>query len=220
VAEDDERERTEDLRTVDEAPEDNSLGRLLTISDGIFAIAMTLLALDLKVPDATGNGQLQHLLWKNADSYWTYLLTFYVVWGYWSRHRRLMRSVVAVHPALIRDTFVLLVLVAAMPFPASLLGRYGGEAIALAIYGGFMAAATLTLIVMRVHVARLDLAEAPETDDEKFGHHWRGWLSFGVFLLCIPAGYVTSHGIYVLLLLAIPDRILWLRRLVHRSTDQ
>jgi uncharacterized membrane protein len=221
MSEDDEAERTGtgDVATGTSAePEDNSLGRLLTLSDGIFAIAMTLLALELKVPAASSNGRLEHALWANADTYWTYLLTFYVVWSYWSRHRRLMRSVVAVHPALIRDTFVLLVLVAAMPFPASLLGRYGGAAIALAVYGAFMAAATLTLIIMRVHVARLELAEVPETDDERFGHHWRGWLTFGVFLLCIPAGYVTSHGIYVLFLLAVPDRILWLRKLVRHRT--
>jgi uncharacterized membrane protein len=223
VSEDDETERTGISTTSDDAPEDNSLGRLLTLSDGIFAIAMTLLALDLSVPDVTGhvtNAKLTHALADHADSYWTFLLTFYVVWGYWVRHRRLMRSVIAVHANLIRDTFVLLVLVAAMPFPASLLGRYGGYPIALALYGAVNALATLTLIVMREDVRRLGLTEAHETDDEEFGHRWRSWLTFGVFVLCIPAAYLfRSHGPFVLILLAIPDRFMWLRNLVHRRTS-
>jgi hypothetical protein len=105
-------------------PADNSLGRLLTLSDGIFAISMTLLALSLQVPNLGGNpsdASLRHALAANADSYWSFLLTFYVVANYWKRHRRLMRSVVTTHPALIRDTLALLLFVAAMPFPASLL---------------------------------------------------------------------------------------------------
>jgi uncharacterized membrane protein len=201
-------------------PEDNSLGRLLTLSDGIFAIAMTLLALDLSVPMLAGHptdAKLRHKLAENADSYWTFLLTFYVVGGYWGRHRRLMRSAVATHPALIRDTMFLLVLVAAMPFPASLLGRYGGEPISLAIYGAFNALATFAIIVMSWDVRRLHLAERPAVGDEDYAHSWASWLSLVVFLLCLPAGYVFGrHGPYVLLLLAVPARVVWLRKIGDR----
>jgi TMEM175 potassium channel family protein len=84
--------------------DDNSLGRLLTISDGVFAIAMTLLTLDLKVPDLgrhPGDAVLRHALSKNTASYLSFLVSFYVVANYWNRHRRLMRSVVTTHPRLI-----------------------------------------------------------------------------------------------------------------------
>ena len=138
-------------------PADNSIGRLLTLSDGIFAISMTLLALNLQVPDLgahPSDASLRHALAAKSDSYWSFLLTFYVVAGYWRQHRRLMRSVVQTHPALIRDTLALLLLVAAMPFPASLLGRYGSEPIALATYGAVNALATLSLIVMSADVRR------------------------------------------------------------------
>ncbi|MDQ2727173.1 MAG: TMEM175 family protein [Actinomycetota bacterium] len=89
----------------EETAEDNSLGRLLTLSDGVFAIAMTLLALDLKVPDLgshVSDPQLLHALAHNTASYWSYLLTFYIIATYWGRHRRLMRSVVTTHPTLSR----------------------------------------------------------------------------------------------------------------------
>ena len=200
-------------------PTDNSLGRLLTLSDGVFAIAMTLLALDLKVPDLgshPGDPALRHALAANADSYWSYLLTFYVVSRYWGRHRRLMRSVVVVHPALIRDTLVLLVLIAAMPFPASLLGSYGGEPIALAIYGAVNALATLVLLLMSWDVRRLGLSRTrPEPRQEHT--NWLSWLNLVVFLLCLPAGYlVGSRGAFVLLLLAVPTRATQLAGLLRR----
>jgi uncharacterized membrane protein len=200
-------------------PADNSLGRLLTLSDGIFAISMTLLALDLQVPDLgshPSDASLRHALAANNASYLSFLLTFYVVAGYWRQHRRLLRSVVTTHPALIRDTLALLLFVAAMPFPASLLGRYGSEPISLAIYGSVNALATLSLIVTSADVRRLELADrnASVTDDYVPGH--RGWISFVVFVLAIPAGYVVGDkGPYVLLLLLVPEAVSWVRRITH-----
>jgi uncharacterized membrane protein len=202
------------------AGEDNSLGRLLTLADGIFAIAMTLLSLDLKIPDLGAHptdAALRDALAANADSYLSYLLTFYVVAGYWVRHRRLMRSVVAIHPALIRDTMFLLLLVAAMPFPASLLGEHGSEPTSLAVYGAINALATLTLIVMSWDVRRQQLADHVLSGREDYAHNWRSWWTFTVFLICIPAGYAVGHRApFVLLLLAIPDWIAWAYRRLHR----
>jgi uncharacterized membrane protein len=104
------------------AGEDNSLGRLLALSDGVFAIAMTLLALDLRVPDLgsdPSDAMLRHALRDDIPSYLSYVISFYVVAGYWVGHRRLMRSVVTPHPVLARHTLALLLLVAALPFPSS-----------------------------------------------------------------------------------------------------
>ncbi|MDQ2839128.1 MAG: TMEM175 family protein [Actinomycetota bacterium] len=187
-----------------EEPEDNSLGRLLALSDGIFAIAMTLLTLSLAVPDVgthPSDASLRHALAANSDSYLSFLLTFSVIAGYWNHHRRLMRSVVRVHPVLVRDTLFLLVLISAMPFPASLLGRYGGLPISLALYGAFNALATLALMMMKRDVRRLRLIGVePSADND--GRHRSPWQSLVVFLLCIPGGYLLGHhGPYLLLLL-------------------
>jgi uncharacterized membrane protein len=201
-------------------PEDNSLGRLLTLSDGVFAIAMTLLALDLKVPDLAGHvtdAQLRHALAQNTESYWSYLLTFYVIATYWGAHRRLMRSVVASHPNLIRDTIFLLVIVAAMPFPASLLGRYGGTPTALALYGAANALATLAIMLLGRDVRLYHLAgRVPEATADDLRKE-QTWLNLAVFLLCIPAGYLLGEdGPFVLLLLAIPNRLVMLSKLARR----
>jgi uncharacterized membrane protein len=206
--------------TQPDRPADNSLGRLLTLSDGIFAISMTLLALDLQVPNLgshPSDASLRHALAANADSYWSFLLTFYVVAGYWRQHRRLMRSVVTTHPALIRDTLALLLLVAAMPFPASLLGRYGSESISLAVYGAVNALATVTLIVTSADVRRLHLSDHDLLATDDYGRGQWGWLNFVVFVLCIPAGYAFGgKGLYVLLLLAVPEAMNLIRRITRR----
>jgi uncharacterized membrane protein len=191
--------------------EGNSLGRVFALSDGVFAIAMTLLALDLKVPDL-GDHPSSHALGRaladNSSSYWSFLLSFYIIALYWVRHRQVMRSVVVVHPALIRDTLALLLIVAAMPFPASLLGQYGGTPLALAIYGGTNAAAILVLMALDRDVRRYELTAPGSTHADDYSRQWQSWLTLGVFLICIPGAYVLGrHGPWLLVLLAVPDRI-------------
>ena len=160
MAEEDEQNRQPDAAGIPRKTEDDSLGRLLTLSDGVFAIAMTLLALDLTVPTGIGSHptsqQLMHALAQHSDRYGSFLLSFYVISIYWGAHRRLMRSVVTFDPSLVRDTIFLLLLVAAMPFPASLLGQYGGTPFAVALYGAFNALATLALILLTYDVRRAD----------------------------------------------------------------
>jgi uncharacterized membrane protein len=142
--------------------EDNSLGRLLTLCDGVFAIAMTLLVFDLKVPNLgnhPSDASLRHALAHNSSSYLSFLVSFYVIASYWRRHRRLMRSVIKAQPQVISHTLFLLIIVSAMPYLASLLGRYGSTPFALSLYGAFNAAATLTLMQLRRDIRRFDLVD-------------------------------------------------------------
>jgi uncharacterized membrane protein len=196
---------------------DNSLGRLLTLCDGVFAIAMTLLAFNLKVPlvgQHATNAELQHGLSKNLPAYYSFGISFYVVANYWMRHRRLMRSVTVIDSALIGQTMFLLLCVAALPFPADLLGQHGGEAISLAVYGAINAVAVLSLLrlhhIVRTHHLAPNQQPDPVHNDvaELIG-------TLGVFLLCIPAGYVfPGNGAWTLVLLAV---VQWVRALWRRA---
>jgi uncharacterized membrane protein len=220
VAEEDDEIRQPDTAGISQETRDNSLGRLLALSDGVFAIAMTLLALDLAVPNLSGHvtsQQLIHALAQHTDSYWSFILSFYVIAIYWGGHRRLMRSVVVFNPKLVRDTVFLLLIVAALPFPTSVLGRYGGTPFALALYGAFNALATAALILLAYDVRRADrVARSAETPADKLAV-WEGWLNLVVFLLCIPAGYLFGgNGPYVLLLLVLTNRLPLLTTLAHR----
>jgi uncharacterized membrane protein len=220
VAEEDDENRQPDPAGISHKTADNSLGRLLTLSDGVFAIAMTLLALGLKVPTLTGHvtsQQLIHALAQHTDSYWSFILSFYVIALYWGGHRRLMRSVVVFNPNLVRDTVFLLLIVAALPFPTSVLGQYGGTAFAVALYGAFNALATAALIHLTYDVRRADRgARNAETPADKLAVS-EGWLNLVVFLLCIPAGYLLGgNGPYVFLLLIPTNQLPRLKTLAHR----
>ncbi len=223
MAEEDEQNRQPDVAAIAQKTEDNSLGRLLALSDGVFAIAMTLLALDLTVPKINGHvssQQLIHALAQQTDSYWSFILSFYVIAIYWGGHRRLMRSVVTFHPVLVRDTVFLLLLVAAMPFPASLLGKYGGTPFALALYGAFNALATLALILLAYDVRRCDpAARKAETPADELAAERTRWVNLAACTCCIriPAGYLFGgNGPYVLLLLVLTNRLPLLKTLAHR----
>jgi uncharacterized membrane protein len=189
------------------SPNKDSPGRLLALSDGVFAIAMTLLALDLHVPDLGRNptdGALTHALREQVPNYLAFLISFYVVAAYWTRHRRLMRSVKTTDARLVRLTLLLLLCVAALPFPAGLLGKYASHPISLVFYGGLNAVAVSTLLLLHHTVRTHHLADGE--DDEysaTFRHEVTELLgTLVVFLLLIPAGFLWhDNGPWVLVLI-------------------
>ena len=189
----------------------DSPGRLLVLSDGVFAIALTLLALDLHVPDlgdSPTNHSLEHALSQQSSSYFSFLISFYVVASYWVRHRRVMRSVESVDSALVQYTLVLLLCVAALPFPAALLGKYASHPISLAIYGGVNLVASVDLLLLHRTVHRHHLARSTPADLVLGQQEMLELLSaVVVFALCIPAGYLFhGNGAWALALLLIVQR--------------
>jgi uncharacterized membrane protein len=221
VPEDDEAERERDAPARPVKLLDNSLGRLLALSDGVFAIAMTLLALDLPVPEFRGpptSEQLMHQLAQHEAIYGAFLLSFYVIALVWGAHRRLMRSATVPHPAVIRDTLFLLVLVAVMPYPTRLFGQYASTPAALAIYAAANLLITIALLLLTYDVRRCDPVArgAIEAESDRVAL-MASWVNLGVFVICIPGAYALGpKGPYLLLLLLISNRVVLLNRLAER----
>jgi uncharacterized membrane protein len=188
----------------DERVLDNSLGRLLALCDGVFAIAMTLLALDLRLPDLGGHitdAQLRDALGDQWRSYLAFFISFYVIANYWSVHRRAMRATSAFDARLVRHTLPVLLLVAALPFPASVLASYGDHPTALAFYAAFNVVANIALLVL--------LADVHAPRDERTVL----WADIAVLLVCIPGAYVLGdNGPWLLLLLVVSGRASRMRR--------
>ena len=100
--------------------------RLLVLCDGVFAIAATLLVLDIKLPpnitsEDTFNQQLGALLSQVFIS----VITFVVIAGYWSQHRGIVRSIERVDSRFTWLTFLFLAFVAFFPVTSGILGAYG-----------------------------------------------------------------------------------------------
>jgi uncharacterized membrane protein len=195
----------------DEEPvADNSLGRLLALSDGIFAIAMTLLALDLRLPDLGADAtdaHLRHALGDEWRAYLAFVISFYVVANYWRVHRRAMRAATTADNRLISHTLPLLLLVAALPFPASVLATYGDLPTALAFYSAFNVVANLALIRL------VNDLQAGPSDTATIEQRERLWANIIVLLVCIPGAFVLGHnGPWLLLLLIVSGRAPRIRR--------
>ena len=99
-------------------------GRLEAFSDGVFAVAITLLVLDLRVPNAgPGQHDLAHRLLHLWPNYAAYVVSFLVIGIVWVNHHDLFRRVRGVDRRLHFLNLLLLALVALIPFPTAVLAE-------------------------------------------------------------------------------------------------
>jgi len=120
----------------------SSTTRLEAFSDGVFAIAATLLVLDLKVPDVKHG--LVHALDAQWPSYASFVVSFLIIGTIWTNHHAAFEHIVRIDRRLLFLNLGLLLTVALIPFPTAILAKYlhagHDEAAAAAVYSGFMAA--------------------------------------------------------------------------------
>jgi uncharacterized membrane protein len=120
--------------------------RIEALSDGLYAIALTLLVLDLKVPplgEAVGNEALVHALYALAPKALTWILSFWVMAILWMSQVRIYRLVHSLSRNMVRLELLQLACVSLMPFSTSLLGEYGSTPAAAVLYSANMLAVTL-----------------------------------------------------------------------------
>lgn len=110
------------------------LGRLLALSDGVFAIAMTLLVLDIRIPDEVRGDDFLRAMAGLEPAIAGYLISYLVIGVLWLNHHRLFRRLQVRHSRIMALNVVLLGLVALLPFPSSLLAKHGDEALSYALY--------------------------------------------------------------------------------------
>jgi uncharacterized membrane protein len=115
--------------------------RLEAFSDGVIAVAITLLALNLTV-DGPGHGPLLGQLQDRKYVFLTYLISFLMIGIIWVNHHALIRSIKAVDRTLLFLNLLLLMFVVLIPFATDTVGRYlsphnsWDEQVAMMIYGG------------------------------------------------------------------------------------
>jgi uncharacterized membrane protein len=115
-----------------------STNRLEAFSDGVFAIAITLLVLDIHVPEP-GSGHLGHELLTQWPSYAAYVVSFLTIGIIWINHHAAFSRLRAVDHSILIWNLLLLLSVGILPFTTSLMATYlkesSGESLAAAIYG-------------------------------------------------------------------------------------
>jgi uncharacterized membrane protein len=128
----------------DDAAAEKDTGRLEAFSDGVFSIAITLLALELRVPSLSGpSGPTARALWAELGRMWpsylAFVTSFFTVLIMWVNHHDIFRLIRRTDNRLLFTNGLLLLLVTAVPFPTQLIATYLRTAVAgtaCAVYGG------------------------------------------------------------------------------------
>jgi len=128
----------EEFAAGDTRVEAYSLGRILAISDGVFAFALTLLVVQLAVPAAGSGGSLGSRLADLYPAYFSYGLSFAAIALTWTGHHETFKYIRHVDGHLISLNFGWLLLIALLPFPTAVLGRFGHDLVAAILYAVVM----------------------------------------------------------------------------------
>ncbi len=117
-------------------PADRSgLDRVKGFSDGVFAIVITLLVLELHVPPGTKADGLPHAIAHLAPTLFSYAVTIAVVGVFWVAHQVMFRLIDGTDRALFWLNIAFLGALSFVPFPASLLGQFPGDRFVTIFYG-------------------------------------------------------------------------------------
>jgi uncharacterized membrane protein len=161
--------------------------RLLALADGVFAIAITLLALDLTVPRDLDTEQYHQALLDVLPDFGAYALSVLVLGNFWRGHRSIFRLVRQIDGQLISLSLLGLGVAALLPFPTRLLADYGGEPVSVAIYAATVAALGATHLALVAVLARRPWLRGGEELEEDFGAQALDLgATVAVFLLTIP----------------------------------
>jgi uncharacterized membrane protein len=192
-------------------PGEPGVGRIESVSDGVFAVAITLLALDLRVPDPLavhGGTALLDRLGEQWPVYAAFVLSFVLIAEVWINHRRLFACLGRASHGLLWSNAFLLLSVITIPFATSLLGQYvtghgaSGRRVAAVAYGATWAfgglAFNLTWWQARHH--SLLRADLPADTVLRLTHRWvLGPIFYTVSaVVALIAPWVSLLGLAVL----------------------
>jgi len=161
----------------------------VALSDGVFAIALTLLVLNIGVPQLSGGAEAR--LWPalaaGGGELLSYALSFAVIALLWTRHHAFFREVRRIDGRLLGLNLLYLGLVAFVPFPTRLLGLYGDRPEPVVVYAVTIALVGVVAGAMRLHARGAGLLEG-EIDRDPM---WRLASVPLIFLVSIPIAFLS-----------------------------
>ena len=178
--------------------------RVVTFTDGVFAIIITILVLDIRVPEDLGDGSLGDALDDVGPTFAAWVISFFITGMYWVWHRDLFNRIALVNRDVVWLNIIYLLPVCLIPFAASVLGEYHDQPAALHLYGAVLISASLLRTLLYAYVMRRPalLWEEPSVNERRFG----SLLSLGVIVLYLAAMIVASWlpTLSLLLYLSVP----------------
>ncbi len=151
----------------DGSRERHQLERLIFFSDAVFAIAMTLLVVDVRVPPlaVVSDATLIQALADLIPQYIGFLISFLVAGRFWVGHHRFCGRLVRSDERLVGYNLLFLLTIAFMPFPTTLISRFPQTRVGVGVYAAWLVVAGLANLLGERHAFRAGLiapAEAAE----------------------------------------------------------
>jgi uncharacterized membrane protein len=157
--------------------------RLEAFSDGVFAIVITLLILDIRFPDVDYS-QFAATLTSLLPRILAYVMSFIIIGVYWVTHHNSMHAMRKTDRSFLWLNILLLLCVSFIPFPTSLLGRYPFQAGPIIIYGLTLIACNLIGYVMIIYVWYHPYLAGPEFNKQYLRSHTPVYILVNVAYLC------------------------------------
>jgi uncharacterized membrane protein len=180
-------------------------GRLEAFSDGVIAIIITIMVLNLSVPRGTDLAVLKPLLPVFA----CYVLSFIFVGVYWNNHHHMLHAVREVNGGILWANLHLLFWLSLVPFVTGWMGENQFAPLPVALYGGVLLMAGIAYYILSralIHHHGKDSALA-----KAVGNDFKGKLSVAIYTVAVPVSFVNrwvAFGIYiaVAVMWLVPDR--------------
>lgn len=164
--------------------------RIVAFTDGVFAIAITLLVLSLEVPSDLQGSALNAFLIDSWPQLFAYFLSFAVIGRFWLGHHHMFSLLHGFDRRLMALNLAYLSLIVLVPFPTELLGEYGGDTDAVVLYAlvvgtaALLGSAMLRYALSHGHVRPADRADAARVPA-------RLLLPAAVFYASIPVAFLS-----------------------------
>lgn len=169
--------------------------RIAAFSDGVFAIAITLLILQIEMPSgATTGTELWSGLKDESGDFFAFGLSFAVIGAFWAGHHRFMRTLSGFDGGLIWRNLAYLGSMVLIPFMSQLTGDYGDIPLAVALYAANLAILTLLQIAMITHALKADLLEPSYREHSRQARRSLGFMA-AVFGVTAPFAFLVGTWI-------------------------
>jgi uncharacterized membrane protein len=197
--------------------------RLRLFTDAVFAIAVTLLAFNIKLPGLSDDEiatNLPRLLLGLWPQFLSYAITFSVLGLYWRAYHRVFHHIRRYDNGLFVLNLLYLFWIAFLPFPTSIVGQYGDRASAAIFYAVCMAIASLILYALWLYASRVGRLIDADLDSHLMGAlARRGLVVPAVFLGSTLVALVSPYLAELCWLLIIPAQMM-VRRRTRRSAGE
>ncbi len=177
-----------------------SPGRVEAFSDGVLAIVITLLVLELKVPvlqDALSRGEAVDALRLLSPKFGSFLLSFAYVAVFWVNHHHFFDLVVEVSPGLLWLNNLLLLFLCVIPFPTAFIGDYPANPVALVCFAAVLMSAGLVFTLMWAYAHRRNLLDASVRAEAARDAVRRGLLGPPLYAVAGAAAFVAPWVAWV-----------------------